>query len=252
MAWQDGESDDDDDGRTGATPAPPQEYWKQHWDYDHKRWHGRGQRVGPPGGGSDTKPGLHTKGNAAEKARKSRKSAERAEEDRRDPAGADGRAQARLEQRVAHETLGYARKNFIANAEKLAAAQEAAEAAAVAAAREAEAAEASLAQLEALDPKAHWAWPEPGESSASTTWTWHEGWAPNQWSWHEGWATHEPDRWAEDWNDDWASHGRTCRGRYTLTAREAVQSQGLTSTAREIAQGLVDTGGGRLVAPGVW
>ena len=91
MAWQDVEwSEDSDDGRTGATPAPPEEYWHQHWDPYHQRMHGRGIRVGPPGGGSDTKPGLHTRRNKAETARKDRRSVERDAEDRRDQAGKDG------------------------------------------------------------------------------------------------------------------------------------------------------------------
>ena len=87
----------DEYSKTGAKAHPPEMTWKYHWDRDHERWHSKGMRVGPPGGGRNTTPGLHTRRNKVEKEKKKRKKEERALEDLLDPAGEAGRQAARDE-----------------------------------------------------------------------------------------------------------------------------------------------------------
>ena len=210
---QDWCSDSDDDStKTGARPAPTDEYWKHHWDPVHERWHGRGMRVGPPGGGSDTVPGHHTRANQADKLRKQRRKKEREQEDARDPAGATARAQRRLEDRAYNEALGAARHEWVvarrwekeleAQAVTTARAADRTTRAAVttarAAAKAAEEVQMKVARLQEIDPRVPEAFEEMGGSSSSVTWNRHEGWAHRQeWSWREGWVPSQEWNWQE-------------------------------------------------------
>ena len=87
----------DEYSKTGAKAHPPQMTWKYHWDREHERWHSKGMRVGPPGGGRNAPPGLHTRRNKVMKENRKRKEHERALEDLLDPAGEAGRRAARDE-----------------------------------------------------------------------------------------------------------------------------------------------------------
>ena len=89
----------DEDSKTGAKAYPRHMQWKYHWDRDHDRWHSKGIRVGPPGGGRNAPPGLHTRRNKVMKENKKRKTHERALEDLLDPAGQAGRQAARDQKR---------------------------------------------------------------------------------------------------------------------------------------------------------
>ena len=59
--------------------------------HENRPWHSQGMRVGPPGGGPECAPGLHTWRNKLEKCRKERRKEERALEDLLDPEGEAGR-----------------------------------------------------------------------------------------------------------------------------------------------------------------
>ena len=100
----------DEDSKTGAKAYPPQMQWKYHWDRDHDRWHSKGIRVGPPGGGRNAPPGLHTRRNKVMKENKKRKTHERAVEDLLDPAGEAGRQAARDEERRRNHMRSAARR----------------------------------------------------------------------------------------------------------------------------------------------
>jgi len=102
------------DSRTGAMAYPPYVQWKYHWDREHDRWHSKGIRVGPPGGGSNTLPGRHTRRNKANKVRKEWKKYERLLEDLLDPAGEAGRQAARDEKRRREFMRSAARWTFLA------------------------------------------------------------------------------------------------------------------------------------------
>jgi hypothetical protein len=102
----------DEDSKTGAKAYPPQMQWKYHWDRDHDRWHSKGIRVGPPGGGRNAPPGLHTRRNKVMKENKKRKTHERAVEDLLDPAGEAGRQAARDEERRRNHMRCAARRNL--------------------------------------------------------------------------------------------------------------------------------------------
>ena len=98
--------------KTGAKAHPPEMTWKYHWDHDHQRWHSKGMRVGPPGGGRNTTPGLHTRRNKVTKENRKRKEHERALEDLLDPAGEAGRRAARDEEWLRNHKRCAARRNL--------------------------------------------------------------------------------------------------------------------------------------------
>ena len=99
--------------RTGALPSPPEHWWAWHWDRDHNRVHSRGLRVGRPGGGANTTPGLHSRKNAARRERREA-AQERAEaEDRADPQGAYDRMRSRAEKGLADHLLGAVRREHV-------------------------------------------------------------------------------------------------------------------------------------------
>ena len=90
-----------------------------HWDSTHQRYHGRGERTGTKwwnkekhqweGGGSNSKPGCHTRRNAADKKRKEGAKARYQREDGVDPDGMQIRAKARMEQNLRQKALNYFR-----------------------------------------------------------------------------------------------------------------------------------------------
>ena len=208
-------SESEDSTKTGAIPAPVDECWKHHYDGKHRRWHGRGQRVGPREGGSNTVKGQHTRANQADKLRKLRRKEERKREDADDPAGAAARQQKRVETRAYDEALGAARQSLVvaqrlemaleASAVTAArAADETARAAAAttrvadetaraaarttrAAAKAAEEVQTKAAKLQEIDPRGPEAYQEMGASSSSA-WNRHQGWVGahhQEWSWQE-------------------------------------------------------------------
>ena len=80
--------------------------------HENRPWHSQGMRVGPPAGGRECAPGLHTRRNKVMKENKKRRKYERALEDLLDPAGEAGRQAARDQKRrcdhmrsVAHRFL---------------------------------------------------------------------------------------------------------------------------------------------------
>ena len=85
-----------DPSRTGAKcPDAASQPHLFHYDRDHCRIHGRGERAGKKGGGSHCGEALHTGRNRKEKERKARKEKERDQENADDPGGVETRRAAR-------------------------------------------------------------------------------------------------------------------------------------------------------------
>ena len=98
---------------TGAEPVSWEEYWKWHWDKDNNRWHARGKRIGRPGGGPDTTPGLHTRSNAKRRERREASQLRRAQQAVEDPGGEKARKKARMEKRLTGKLLGELRQAWL-------------------------------------------------------------------------------------------------------------------------------------------